>query len=107
MEKDKLDEFIGNCLKHELEDIKMSQEFKLNILKKAKKKTFMDKVKDLLNKEIEIPISVAGGFAALFIICFIAVLSPSNESGGFGYKDIERVRIGGGEVIFIKGEDNK
>lgn len=68
MDKDRLGNELKIMMEDETKDIELFQGLKDRILI-HRKKTLKDKVKDFLNKEIELPlIPMVAGFAILFIM---------------------------------------
>lgn len=112
MNRDKLDEVIGNNIKEEFKDIKMTDELKSKILNgfPPVKKSILVRFSEFMNREIEIPIPIIGAAAAVFIAVVLVSVNPvdtRNNKDLFGYTDVEIVRTGEGSIVFFKEDDLK
>ncbi len=95
MNKDKLGLELKSIMEEEAKDIYVSNEL-INKILEGKKKTWKDKVREFLNKEIEIPLAPAIiGIAALFIITFSPIGNNTMEKN----KDVRIINIGSSQII--------
>lgn len=99
MEKDKLDIAIGECLRDELKDIKMSSNLKDSITKETvRNKTLKRRLKDLMDMTIDIPIPSA--VAACVILCFFTFSTfnvtenMKKDKSIHGYTSVRTIKVG-------------
>ncbi len=100
-------------IKEQLEDELESLQFMgdKEVLQRVKRKTFRQKLSDIWNKEVEIPLVPAGIAIAVFLSLGVIDLMPENQSDT-GMKERELVESGGNtywkdelERVEAKNED--
>lgn len=100
MYKDRLGNELKSVMEDKVKDIEFSQGLKEKILS-ARKKTLKDKIKDFLNKEIELPlIPMVAGLTLIFIFIGIPKDLIKNEN-------IRVVNIGSSQMIFREKRVNR
>lgn len=93
MDKDRLGNELKSIMEDEVKDIELSQGLKEKILS-VRKKTLKDKIKDFLDKEIELPlIPMVAGLALVFILTGVPKDLMKNDN-------IRVVNIGSSQMIF-------
>lgn len=93
MDKDRLGNELKSVMEDEVKDIELSLGLKEKILG-SRKKTLRDKIKDFLDKEIELPlIPMVAGLALVFILTGVPKDLMKNDN-------IRVVNIGSSQMIF-------
>ena len=101
--KDKFDLELKSIMEEETKDVFMSDELKNRIIERARSKSLREKISNLLNKYIEIPVpAVLGGLAAIMIINLIP-LSQINKD--ISYSNAKVIKVGYSEIIVMDVKD--
>ncbi len=94
--KDNLSKEIKTIMEEETFDLTLSQKALDNIIK-HRKKSINEKIREFLNREIEIPLAPAiAGLAALLAVTLI-------PGGLFKTQNIKIIDMGGSQVIIREG----
>ena len=94
--KDNLSKEIKTIMEEETFDLTLSQKALDNIIK-HRKKSINEKIREFLNREIEIPLAPAiAGLAALIAVTLI-------PGGLFKTQNIKIIDMGGSQVIIREG----
>lgn len=92
MDKDRLGNKIKFLMEEEVENIELSQELKDRILK-YRKKTIKEKIRDFLNREVEIPLLT---MVAVFTLIFLIIGVPRDI---LSKENVSIVNLGSSQII--------
>ena len=99
--KNRFDLELKSIMEEETKDIFMSNELKCRIMEKTRNKSLREKISDVLNRYIEIPIPVAIGVLVAIIIINIVPISKMDIS----YSNVKVIRAGSSEIIIRDVKD--
>ena len=99
--KNRFDLELKSIMEEETKDIFMSNELKCRIMEKTRNKSLREKISDVLNRYIEIPIPVAIGVLVAIIIINIVPISKMDIS----YSNLKVIRAGSSEIIIRDVKD--
>lgn len=101
--KDKFDLELKSIMEKETKEIFMSDELKNRIIKEIEGKSLKEKINALLNRYIEIPVSVVlSGLVAVIIINLVP-LSHFNKD--ISYSNAKIIKVGYSEIIVMDVKD--